>query len=34
MYKRLNGVDAGQTVYLCDPRLAEVTGVPVPPFKH
>lgn len=34
MYKRLNGVDAGHAVYLCDPRLASITGVPVPPFKH
>jgi hypothetical protein len=34
IYKKLNGVDAGQTVYLCDPRLADATGVPVPPFKH
>jgi hypothetical protein len=33
-YKKLNGVDAGQTVYLCDPRLADIAGVPVPPFKH
>jgi hypothetical protein len=34
VYKQLNGVDAGETVYLCDPRLAEATGVPVPPFKQ
>lgn len=34
IYKRLNGVDAGQTTFLCDPRIADVTGVPVPPFKH
>jgi hypothetical protein len=33
-YKKLNGVDTGQTVYLCDPRLAAAVGVPVPPFKR
>jgi hypothetical protein len=33
-YKKLNGVDAGQTAYLCDPRLEAAVGVPVPPFKH
>lgn len=34
IYKKLNGVDAGHVVYLCDPRLANVTGVRVPPFKR
>lgn len=33
-YKKLNGVEAGHAVYLCDPRLADITGVPTPPFKH
>jgi hypothetical protein len=34
IYKKLNGVDAGQTACLCDPRLADAVGVHVPPFKH
>lgn len=33
IYRKLNGVDAGQTVYLCDPRLAAAAGRPVPPLK-
>ncbi len=34
LYKKLNGVDAGQMLDLCDPRLADIVGRPVPPFKH
>lgn len=31
LYKKLNGVDAGQTLDICDPRLADIAGRPVPP---
>jgi hypothetical protein len=34
VYKTLNGVDAGHTAYLCDPRIAAAVGVPVPLFKR
>jgi hypothetical protein len=33
-YKKLSGVEPGQTLDLCDHRLAAATGVPVPPFKR
>jgi len=33
VYKQLNGVDAGQTAALCDPRMADAVGVAVPQFK-
>ena len=34
LYKKLSGVDAGQTVDIIEPGLAAAAGLPVPPFKH
>jgi hypothetical protein len=34
LYKKLNGVDAGQTLNIIDPRLAAIAGRPVPSFQH
>lgn len=34
LYKKLNGVDAGQTLDVIDPRLAAVAGRPVPPHTQ
>jgi len=34
LYKKLNGVDVGQTAVLCDPRMTDAVGVSVPPFQH